>query len=98
MNGIFTQAEKHLGHAFGRLKGQWRCLQKRNDATMQYIIHQTAACCVLHNLCEMQEEFGEDWRVAHDADIRQCYEDDNGAEAVRNTPHSKMALALMKTR
>ena len=42
-------------------------------------------CCVLHNLCDMQEEeSGEDWRVEHDANIRQCYEDDNGAEAVHN--------------
>jgi hypothetical protein len=55
---------------------------------MQYIIQQTAACCVLHNLCEMQEEeFQEDFRVELDADSGQNYEDyedDDGAEAVRN--------------
>ena len=77
-----------MEHAFGRLKGRWRCLLKRNDTTMQYIIHQTAACCVLHNLCEMQEEeFEEEWRIELDAESGQHYgeyEDDDGAEAVRN--------------
>ena len=67
VNGRLTEAEKLFNmslckmrfvveHAFGRLKGRWRSLLKRNDTTIQYIIQQTAACCVLHNLCEMQEE------------------------------------------
>lgn len=75
-------------HAFGRLKGRWRCLLKRNDTTMQYIIQQTAACCVLHNLCEMQEEeFEEDWRVEQDVDghnINNPEGDEEDAEDVRD--------------
>ena len=55
---------------------------------MQYIIQQTAACCILHNPCEMQEEeFEEDWRVDVDADSGQHYEDyedDDARETVRN--------------
>ena len=74
-----------MEHAFGRLKGRWRSLLKRNDTTMQYIIQQTAACCILHNLCEMQEEeFEEDWRVDVDADIGQHCEDYDAGETVRN--------------
>lgn len=54
---------------------------KRNDTTMQYIIQQTAACCVLHNLCEMQEEeFEEDWRVELDMDNGQPDINDPGDE------------------
>ena len=97
-NGMLTEAEKYFNrnlckmrfvveHAFGRLKGRWRSLLKRNDTTMQYIIQQTAACCILHNLCEMQEEEFEDWRVDVDADIGQHhedYEDDDAGETVRN--------------
>lgn len=91
-NGMLTQAEKYFNrclckmrfvveHAFGRLKGRWRCLLKRNDTTMQYIIQQTAACCVLHNLCEMQEEeFEEDWRVEPDMDNGQPDINDPGDE------------------
>ena len=96
---MLTEAEKYFNrslckmrfvveHAFGRLKGRWRCLLKRNDTTMQYIIQQTAACCILHNLCEMQEEeFEEDLRVELDADSGQHYveyEDDNTCEAMHN--------------
>ena len=56
---------------------------------MQYIIQQTAACCVLHNLCEMQdEEFDEDWRVEPDMDHEQPdingREDEEAAEDVRD--------------
>jgi hypothetical protein len=98
-NGMLTQAEKYFNrclckmrfvveHAFGRLKGRWRCLLKRNDTTMQYIIQQTAACCVLHNLCEMQEEeFEEDWRVEQDVDghnINNPEGDEEDAEDVRD--------------
>lgn len=35
---------------------------KRNDTTLKYVITQICACCVLHNLCELQqEEFLEEW-------------------------------------
>ena len=52
---------------------------KRNDTTIEYIIQQTTACCILHNLCEMQEEeFEEDWNVELDMDnINQFGRDGN---------------------
>jgi hypothetical protein len=51
-------------HSFGWLKGRWCCLLKINDTSVKYIVNQIAACCVLHNLCEMQQEdFLECWRI-----------------------------------
>lgn len=63
-NTCLCKARFVVEHSFGRLKGRWRCLLKRNDTSIAYIINQIAACCVLHNLCEMQqEEFLECWRI-----------------------------------
>nr|XP_033932532.1 protein ALP1-like [Pseudochaenichthys georgianus] len=36
---------------FGRLKGRWRCLLKRNDSELE-LTKMTVTCCVLHNICE----------------------------------------------
>ena len=46
--GILTRlsnARVVVEHAYGRLKGRWQCLLKRNNISV-------ATCCVLHNICE----------------------------------------------
>ncbi|XP_056155569.1 uncharacterized protein zmp:0000000634 isoform X2 [Lampris incognitus] len=51
--------------AFGRLKGRWRCLMKQNDVDLKIMPDIVAACCVLHNLCELnKEQFLSEWNVA----------------------------------
>ena len=51
-------------NAFGRLKGRWRSLMKRNDNDIKYVPNMVTACCVLHNLCEMHGDLcEEDWVI-----------------------------------
>lgn len=51
-------------HAFGQLKGRWRCLLKDNDCNIEHVKIQVLACCILHNLCTVEEnEFLEDWTL-----------------------------------
>lgn len=42
--------------AFARLKGRWSCLQRRTEVKLQDLPVVLGACCVLHNICEMQNE------------------------------------------
>ncbi|XDV26008.1 hypothetical protein PO909_029822 [Leuciscus waleckii] len=57
-----SRARVVVENAFGRLKGGWRCLLKRNDCNTHKNRALVIACCVLHNLCEMNgDEFREEW-------------------------------------
>ncbi|XP_030621103.1 protein ANTAGONIST OF LIKE HETEROCHROMATIN PROTEIN 1 [Chanos chanos] len=74
-NGHLTQQQEVFNHktskarvvvenTFGRLKGRWRCLQKRNDCSLERVKSMVLTCCVLHNLCESHdEEYREEWGV-----------------------------------
>ena len=61
-NYRLSRARVAVEDAYGRLKGQWRCLSKRNDTDVSDLPDLIAACCVLHNLCEIHgERFNEEW-------------------------------------
>ena len=51
-NYRLSNARVVVEHAYGRLKGRWRCLLKRNDITVENVPTLVATCCVLHNICE----------------------------------------------
>ena len=61
-NYRLSKARVVVEHSYGRLKGRWRCLLKRNDILIRDLPKIVAACCVLHNMCEIHgETFDEDW-------------------------------------
>ena len=48
--------------AFGRLKGRWWSLLKRNDVRIDHMTTVVAACCILHNMCEVHKDgFDAQW-------------------------------------
>lgn len=60
-NYRLSKARVEVEHAYGRLKGRWRCLLKRLDIDISDVPIIVAAC-VLHNICENQGEmFREEW-------------------------------------
>lgn len=51
-----------VGNAFRRLKGRFRSIGKRLDLSVDNSCTVTAACCVLHNYCEiMREDYDNQW-------------------------------------
>ena len=61
-NYRLSRARMVIENAFGRLKGRWRCLLKRNDAATEDVPMMITACCVLHNICEVhKDEFNDAW-------------------------------------
>ena len=72
-NGNLTRCEKRFNyrlskarvvveHTYGRLKGRWRCLLKHLDVATDSVPGLVGACCVLHNVCEIQgDSFDQEW-------------------------------------
>lgn len=60
-NYRLSHARVVVEHAYGRLMGRWRCLQKRLDISV-YDVPTFVACVVLHNVCEVHgEAFDDQW-------------------------------------
>ncbi|KVH93992.1 protein ANTAGONIST OF LIKE HETEROCHROMATIN PROTEIN 1-like [Cynara cardunculus var. scolymus] len=55
-NEKIGDVQKTAKDAFMRLKGRWTCLQKRTEVKLQDLPVVLGACCVLHNICEMNGE------------------------------------------
>ena len=55
-----SQTRMVVENSFGRLKGRWCCLHKRLDCETDRAPVMVGACCVLHNICKINnEEFNE---------------------------------------
>ncbi|KAM9377752.1 uncharacterized protein KZ484_010056 [Pholidichthys leucotaenia] len=55
-NQTVSRVRVVVENAFGRLKGRWRCLLKRNDSDIALSKSMVLTCCALHNLCESHGE------------------------------------------
>uniref|UniRef100_A0A1D1ZDL7 Putative nuclease HARBI1 n=1 Tax=Anthurium amnicola TaxID=1678845 RepID=A0A1D1ZDL7_9ARAE len=55
-NEKIGEVQRVAREAFARLKGRWKCLQKRTEVKLQDLPGVLGACCVLHNICEMNKE------------------------------------------
>ena len=61
-NYRLSRARVSVEHAYGRLKGTWWCLLKRLDINVRDVPELVAACCTLHNICEVHADtFDEEW-------------------------------------
>ena len=68
-NYRLSKARVVVEHAYGRLKGRWRCSLKRLDIDVGDVAQVVTACCVLHNICEDKGElFNDDWTEGVDVD------------------------------
>ncbi|CAC5361764.1 unnamed protein product [Mytilus coruscus] len=87
-NYMLSRARMVVENAFGRLKGRWRCLMKRNDSSTLFVPDVAECCCTLHNICEtFLNEFPEEWleqEEMNNAPI-DCQAATQTGERVRNT-------------
>ena len=61
-NKILSMTRVVVENAYGRLEGRFTCIAKRLDLDVETVCLVIAACCVLHNFCEvMGEDFNEEW-------------------------------------
>ncbi|KAL3057636.1 protein ANTAGONIST OF LIKE HETEROCHROMATIN PROTEIN 1-like [Trematomus bernacchii] len=56
LNTQIIAARSVAHYAFERLKGRWRCLNRRNDCNVEIVKDMVETCCVLHNLCERNND------------------------------------------
>lgn len=61
-NTRLSRAHVVVECTFGRLKGRWRSLLKRNDVRIDHMTTLVTACCILHNMCEVHKDgFDTQW-------------------------------------
>ena len=73
-----SRARITVEHAFGRLKGRWRCLLKRMDYHVDNVPHVVAACETLDDRCQ------DDWEVQDDSNSTEN-ERDSGTDNQEGT-------------
>eukprot|EP00064_Thunnus_orientalis_P003345 superscaffoldBa00000269_g3354 len=62
-NYHLNSSRMEVKNAFGHLKGHW-CLAKRKDVDISTMPDIVAACCILHNVCEINKEnFLAEWNI-----------------------------------
>ena len=69
-NYRLSKARVIIEHTYGQLKGRWRCLLKRLDIDLEFVPELVPACCVLHNICEVNgDPCNSDWLEDPDVEM-----------------------------
>ncbi|XP_033125006.1 protein ALP1-like [Anneissia japonica] len=74
-NYKLSQCRVIVEHAFGRLKGRWRILLKRNEHETHKLRPVVQACCTLHNIC-----------TSNGVPYRNAWTDDEVRNSLSNQP------------
>ena len=87
-NKCLSGARMVVEGALGRLKCRFRCLLKRNDTSLQYLPAKIAACCVLHNICQVAGDvFQQEWLISgmdnNINNIHDVHNEDTSAREIR---------------
>ena len=91
-----SHAKVVVEHAYDRLKRicRWRCLLKRLDVSVCVVPELVAACCVLHNMCEVHGDlFNDSWLEGTD-NCNNTTTDDHGLSQPESAGNICEALML----
>lgn len=92
-NEYADAARTVLAVAFGRLRGRWRCLTKRNDTDVSFLPTLIAACCTLHNICEARGDAFQACWMEDEAEPREEQPVEEGEEEDAEAVEIRDALA-----
>ena len=92
-NFHLSRARIVVENTFGRLKGRWRRLMKRNDMNIDNVPYVITACCVLHNMCEVHgDAFNDLWLEDIDMSTQPRVSYSGGSNRCRTTKAIRDAL------
>nr|XP_056719588.1 putative nuclease HARBI1 [Euleptes europaea] len=92
-NEYAAAARTVVGVAFGRLRGRWRCLTKRNDTDVSFLPTLIAACCTLHNVCEARGDAFQSGWMEEEEEQPEEHPFDDGEEEDEEAVEIRDALA-----
>lgn len=94
-NYRLSRARMTIENSFGRLKGRWRCLQKRLEVDVEFACTVIASCVVLHNICEISRETYDDrWNFEGDDETDVVLFDDGNDAKTGKTIRDDIASAF----
>ena len=94
-NFHLSRANIVVENAFGRFKGRWRRVMKRNDMNIAKVPYVITACCILHNMCEVH---GDSFSMTRLEEVDMSTQPDVSPSGGSNVYHTAKAImdALVK--
>ncbi|GFS35851.1 protein ANTAGONIST OF LIKE HETEROCHROMATIN PROTEIN 1 [Nephila pilipes] len=93
-NEKFTFAYNAIEIAFKRLKARWNCLCHGSICSIEVLPSVIAACCILHNICEMNNEVVlDDWIIKSENNFKQPIPSPCNAVTGPQVENTRMAIS-----